>query len=171
MVTLTPARRKPYGLRKTGATTSVASLSWAERCGRVTRHGCGEHEGTNLTEILLVGSGSFLGGSGRYLLATFVANRWGAGFPFGTLVINATGSLLIGVVLTYILARANLSPSYRLVFVIGFLGSYTTFSSYTFDALTLMQNGEWLKSLTYLLGTMVLGMIAVTIGMLLGRTL
>jgi CrcB protein len=124
-----------------------------------------------LTEIVLVGSGSFLGGNARYFLATFVADRWGSNFPYGTFIINATGSLLIGLLLTYILAHASLSPNYRLIFVVGFLGAYTTFSTYTFDALTLMQNGEWLKSFIYLLGTVVLGMVCVTLGMLAGRAL
>ena len=124
-----------------------------------------------MIDLILVGSGSFLGGNARYILATFIANRFGSAFPYGTLIINVTGSLVIGVLLTYILERSNLNPNYRLVFVVGFLGAYTTFSTYTFDALTLMQDGQWFRSIIYLVGTVALGMICVAGGMLVGRNI
>jgi CrcB protein len=103
------------------------------------------------------------------LLAKAIAERYGTAFPYGTLLINVTGSLIIGVLLTYLTDRANISPNYRLLFVVGFLGAYTTFSTYTYDALTLIQNNDWPRALLYFGSTIVLGMAAVTVGMWIGR--
>lgn len=123
-----------------------------------------------LNELFLVGAGSFVGGNARYLVARAAASRFGADFPYGTLIINVTGSLVIGALLTYMLRNPAISQNLRLVFVVGFLGAYTTFSTYTFDSLTLFQNGEVLKGLIYFLGTAFLGMVSVSVGMLVGRS-
>jgi CrcB protein len=122
-----------------------------------------------LLDVLLVGSGGFLGANARYLLAKAIAERYGTAFPYGTLLINVTGSLIIGVLLTYLTDRANISPNYRLLFVVGFLGAYTTFSTYTYDTLTLIQDNDWPRALLYLGSTIILGMAAVTVGMWIGR--
>lgn len=122
-----------------------------------------------MLDVVLVGSGGFLGANARYLLAKAIAERYGTAFPYGTLLINVTGSLIIGVLLTYLTDRANISPNYRLLFVVGFLGAYTTFSTYTYDALTLIQNNDWPRALLYFGSTIVLGMAAVTVGMWIGR--
>jgi CrcB protein len=116
-----------------------------------------------------VGGGGFFGANARYFLAKAIAERYGTTFPFGTLVINVTGSLIIGALLTYLTDRAGISANYRLLFVVGFLGAYTTFSTYTYDSLTLIQDNDWPRALLYLGSTVVLGMIAVTVGMWIGR--
>jgi CrcB protein len=122
-----------------------------------------------MVDMLLVGGGGFLGANARYLLSRWIADRYGAEFPFGTMFINLSGSLIIGFVLTVLAARSGLSPNYRLLIAVGFLGAYTTFSTYTYDALTMMRADEWLKSLVYVAASVVGGMAAVTAGMLLGR--
>jgi CrcB protein len=122
-----------------------------------------------LLDALLVGGGGFFGANARYFLAKAIADRYGTTFPYGTLVINVTGSLIIGALLTYLTNRAGISPNYRLLFVVGFLGAYTTFSTYTYDSLTLIQDNDWPRALLYLCSTVVLGMIAVTVGMWIGR--
>lgn len=124
-----------------------------------------------MTELLLVGSGGFAGANVRYLLAKWVAERYGTGFPYGTFIINVTGSFIIGLLLTYFNARANLSANYRLVLTTGFVGAYTTFSTYTYEAMTLAQNGEWARAMLYLVGSVAVGMLAVTGGMLAARVL
>jgi CrcB protein len=116
-----------------------------------------------------VGSGGFIGANARYLLAKAIAERYGTAFPYGTLLINVTGSLIIGALLTYLTDRAGISPNYRLLFIVGFLGAYTTFSTYTYDTLTLIQDNDWPRALLYLGSTIILGMAAVTAGMWIGR--
>jgi CrcB protein len=123
-----------------------------------------------LFDLLLVGSGGFAGANARYWIARWIAERYGTAFPYGTLVINVTGSMIIGFGIAYLNARSNLSPNYRLIFTTGFVGAYTTFSTYTYEAMTLMQDGLWARGFTYLLGSIALGMVAVTIGMLIGRS-
>lgn len=119
--------------------------------------------------MLVVGGGGFLGANARYMLGRWIAERYGAQFPYGTMFINVSGSLIIGFVLTVLAARSGLSENYRLLIAVGFLGAYTTFSTYTYDGLTMMRADEWLKSLVYLTSSVVLGMAAVSAGMLLGR--
>jgi CrcB protein len=126
-------------------------------------------EASSVVDLLMVGGGGFVGANVRYLLGRWIADRFGSSFPYGTLIINVTGSLLIGFVLTVLAARSGLSPNYRLLVAVGFLGAYTTFSTYTYDSLTMMRGDEWFKSVVYLAGSVVLGMAAVTTGMFLGR--
>jgi fluoride exporter len=86
--------------------------------------------------------GAVLGANARFFVGGWIAERWGASFPFGTFVINVTGSLLIGVILT--LASDRLTPDwFRPLLAIGFLGSYTTFSTFSFETLALVQGGSF----------------------------
>jgi CrcB protein len=100
-----------------------------------------------------------------------VAQRLGAGFPYGTLVINVTGSLAIGVLLTLLTERLAADPAWRLLLVVGFLGGYTTFSSYSFEALALAEQGAWLPALWYVLGSNGMGLVACYLGMTFARAL
>jgi fluoride exporter len=86
--------------------------------------------------------GAVLGANARFFVGGWIAERWGTSFPFGTFVINVTGSLLIGVILT--LASDRLTPDwFRPLLAIGFLGSYTTFSTFSFETLALVQGGSF----------------------------
>jgi CrcB protein len=120
---------------------------------------------------LVVGVGGFLGANSRYLVANWAAARIGATFPYGTLIINVTGSFVIGLFLTIVTERVVAPPSLRLFFATGFLGAYTTFSTFTYESLTLLQTGDYLAGATNLLGSLTLGVLAVTLGVLLGRVL
>ena len=121
-------------------------------------------------EYLLVGVGGFLGANARYVLGGLIAEHLGAGFPYGTLVVNLTGSLAIGVVLVLLAERLTADPAWRLLLVVGFLGGYTTFSSYTFEALLLAEAGLWARALWYVLGSNLLGLAAAFAGMMLARS-
>lgn len=91
---------------------------------------------------LAISIGAVLGANARFLLDGWIAERFGASFPLGTLVINVTGSMLIGVVLT--LGAERLVPDwFRPLLAIGFLGSYTTFSTFSFETLSLAQDAAW----------------------------
>ena len=105
----------------------------------------------------------------RYILGVWIIQRAGLAFPYHTLVINLTGSFLIGLILVLLTDRVMADPAWRLLLVVGFLGGYTTFSSYTFEALQLMQHGELLRTAAYVLGSNGLGLLATYLGMLLAR--
>ncbi len=92
-------------------------------------------------EYLWVGFGGFLGANTRYALGLWIVSRLGSAFPFSTLLINVTGSFAIGALLVLLTERFVTDPAWRLFLVVGFLGGYTTFSSYTFEALTLIEQG------------------------------
>src|SRR6476661_8817976 len=92
----------------------------------------------DLMDYLWVGLGGFLGANARYILGLWIVGRVGSAFPWNTLLINVTGSLAIGVILTVLTERIVADPAWRLFLVVGFLGGYTTFSSYTFEAISLL---------------------------------
>lgn len=122
-----------------------------------------------MTKFLIIGLGGFLGANARYLVGGWVAERLGSTFPYGTLIINVSGAFVIGLFLTLIADRFVAPPSARLFFAIGFLGAYTTFSTYMFESLSLIQEGSYLLAATNLLGSVALGLFAVVLGYAVGR--
>jgi fluoride exporter len=122
-------------------------------------------------DIVWVALGGALGASTRYGIGAWVVARLGAGFPFHTLLINVTGSLAIGALVVLLTERLVADPAWRLLLVVGFLGGYTTFSSYTFEALALLEEGDWLPAVWYVLGSNGLGLVAAYIGVVLVRAL
>ena len=119
-------------------------------------------------EYLWVGIGGFVGANARYVLSRIAAERLGASFPYGTFLVNLSGALLIGVILTLLTERLIADPLWRRLVVVGFLGGYTTFS--TFDALALAERGEWARGGLYVLGSNGLGLATCYAGMLLARS-
>ncbi|SRR6266536_1610427 len=122
-------------------------------------------------EYLWVGLGGFFGANVRYILGVWIVGRVGPGFPFHTFLINVTGSLVIGLLMVLLTERFITDPAWRLLLVVGFLGGYTTFSSYTFEALTLMEQGNWLAAAWYVIGSNGVGLAAAYLGMVLARVL
>jgi CrcB protein len=120
---------------------------------------------------LLVGLGGFLGANARYLIGGWVAERFGTTFPYSTLVINVTGSLLLGFFLTLTTERFVADPGWRLFFAIGFLGAYTTFSTFSFESVALLQERAWWLALANVFGSTLLGLAAVLLGIALARLL
>ena len=118
---------------------------------------------------LVMSLGGILGANARYLLGTWIAQRYGTSFPYGTLVINVSGSFVIGLFLTLIAERFVLHPNWRLFFAVGFLGAYTTFSTFSYESVVLLQNGGWRLGLVNLVGSVALGPIAVVMGMAVAR--
>src|SRR4051794_5499088 len=110
--------------------------------------------------------GSALGGVARYWCSGVIANAFGATFPFGTLLVNVVGSFIIGffATLTEPGGRVLVPPAYRLFVTVGFCGGYTTFSSFSLQTLTLMQDGEWLQAGWNVVLSVVLCMISVWLG-------
>lgn len=121
-----------------------------------------------MLEVLFVAAGGAIGSVTRYLVGGWIANRFGAAFPYGTFVINVTGSFIIGFFLAFAQERAALSPYWRLFFAVGFVGGYTTFSTFEYEGIRLLQDREMLLASVYLIGSVVTGGIAVFGGIVLG---
>lgn len=100
-----------------------------------------------MNRYLLIALGAALGANARYLVNVWAANRFGADFPYGTLLVNISGSFILGLLLALASERLSLSPDLRLLLAVGFLGSYTTFSSYAVESLNLWQDGGLLLGL------------------------
>jgi CrcB protein len=98
------------------------------------------------------------------------SHRFGSSFPYGTLFINLTGCFDMGFFTTLVLERiANVPPEIRLLIAVGFLGAYTTFSTYGLDTFTLLRNRSWTSVLFYWAGSAVLGIVCLQLGVILAR--
>jgi CrcB protein len=118
---------------------------------------------------LVIGIGGVLGANARYLVTGWAANKFGTVFPYGTFIINMSGAIVLGFLMAFLQDRAFIHPNYRLFFATGFCGAYTTFSTFTYESLVLIQNGSFLLAFSNLLGSLVVGMIGVFLGFVLGR--
>jgi CrcB protein len=119
-------------------------------------------------EYLVISIGGVLGANARYLLANWAAQRIGAGFPYGTFIINVSGAIVLGIFMAFMQDRV-VHTNYRLFFATGFCGAYTTFSTLTYESLRLFQDGSFLLGLTNLFGSIVIGMLGVYLGFVFGR--
>jgi CrcB protein len=115
-------------------------------------------------KYLLIAAGGALGSILRYWVGSTISGRMGAKFPYGTFVINMTACIIIGFTLTYFGKRADLSPAWRFFVPIGFIGAYSTFSTYEWETLTTMQSGAFLLAGLYAVGSLVLGLAATWCG-------
>jgi len=120
---------------------------------------------------LWIALGAVVGASARYFLSTFVARHYSTIFPYGTLLINITGSLILGFFLIYATERVLVDPRWRLLIAVGFCGSYTTFSSYAFESFALMEQSQWLLVALNILFSNALCLAAVLAGAALARAL
>jgi CrcB protein len=120
-----------------------------------------------LDKFAMVFFGGGAGALARYILGTALTQRFGSAFPIGTFVINITGSFLIGLLMTIITERFQPDPRWRLILVVGFLGGYTTFSSFEYETYqSVRQGGHWM-ALLYVLSSVVVGYAAVLLGVAL----
>ena len=124
-----------------------------------------------MEKYLLIGLGAFLGANARYMMQNWAAARWGTSFPLGTLLVNVIGSFILGFFLTAATQRAAISTNWRLFIAVGLLGGYTTFSSFTYETLALLQGDRWLARMLYFGGNVVVGLLAAFAGILLARAL
>jgi fluoride exporter len=120
---------------------------------------------------LWIALGAVVGASARYFLSLLIARDFSSSFPYGTLLINVTGSLIAGFFLVFSTERVLIDPRWRLLVVIGFCGSYTTFSSYAYESFALMERGQWLLTGINIVGGNVLSLAAVVAGAALARAL
>ncbi|MGK7916635.1 MAG: fluoride efflux transporter CrcB [Prochloraceae cyanobacterium] len=119
---------------------------------------------------IAISLGAIGGALSRYYLGVWLAKQYGINFPYGNLFVNLTGSLLMGFFITLVAEQVlRLSPEITLLVTVGFLGSYTTFSSYELDSIRLLNEGRVIPFTFYWLGSSILGLIAIQMGMILAR--
>ena len=119
---------------------------------------------------LVIGVGGFVGAIARYALALWIGQRWGRSFPLGTFVINISGSFLIGLLMTLMAVRFTENPQWRLLLVVGFLGAYTTFSTFEYETGALLNDGEWLYAGLNVVLSVVVGFIALKLGEVIAKS-
>jgi CrcB protein len=122
-----------------------------------------------LSRYLFVVIGGGIGALTRYVAASAIMARFGGKFPLGTLVINVSGSFLIGLLMTILTERFKLDPGWRLILVVGFLGGYTTFSSFEWETYTSVRDGGIWTGMLNVVSSIVLGYVAVWLGAVFAR--
>ncbi len=122
-----------------------------------------------MNKYLIVGFGGAIGSILRFWAGGFVSGRLGTRFPYGTFVINITASFLIGFIMTVLAERMHLSPAWRYLLVIGFLGGYSTFSSFEYETFQVFRDGEFLVAALNVGLSVCVGFVAVWIGAVTGR--
>lgn len=120
-------------------------------------------------KFLLVAAGGGAGSLLRYLAGTAIATRFGGRFPLGTMVINVTGSFVIGLLMTLFTERYQPHTNLRLLLVVGFLGGYTTFSSFEWETYSAVREGGLWIGIVNVVGSVTMGYAAVWLGSMLAR--
>jgi CrcB protein len=121
--------------------------------------------------FLLISFGAILGANLRYWVGGWAVERFGTAFPYGTLIINLSGSFILGLFVTLATERFLLDPRWRVLVAVGFLGAYTTFSTYTYESVNLILTGKLWLGLLDLFGSSFLGGFAVLLGIFAARAL
>ena len=124
-----------------------------------------------MTKYLMVGFGGALGSILRFWVGSYISNRIATRFPYGTFVINCTGSFLIGLVVTLLAERTHWSPNWRYLVPIGFIGGYTTFSTFELETFRSFQDGELLMAALNVLLSVAVGFLSVWLGAITGRSI
>ncbi|MBP2642897.1 MAG: CrcB-like protein [Firmicutes bacterium] len=127
------------------------------------------YEVVGVTELLLVAVGGGIGSITRYSASNWAAARWGSAFPYGTLLVNAVGCLIIGAFMTMITERFIINPYWRLLVTVGFLGGLTTFSSFSYETLKLISDGNVYYALYNIAANSLIGLLATWLGISLAR--
>ena len=119
--------------------------------------------------LLYVAFGSAIGGVARYLLGGLLQRVFDTTFPVGTLLINVSGSLLLGVFVRYAMDTPTISPDLRAFLTIGLCGGYSTFSTFSYETITLLEDGEWSRAGFYVIASVVLALLGILLGFWFAR--
>jgi len=117
-----------------------------------------------LQKYLLIAAGGALGSIARFWVGSTISGRIGAKFPYGTFVINITACVILGFTLTYIGKRAGLNSAWRYFIPVGFIGAYSTFSTYEWETLSTLRSGAFTMGALYAVGSLILGLASVWAG-------
>jgi len=124
-----------------------------------------------LQKYFYIALGGSLGSLARYWVGSTVASRLGTKFPYGTFVINITACIAIGFSLSFLAKRTELSSAWRFLIPVGFVGAYSTFSTFEWETYSNLQSGAFLVDVLYVVSSFVLGLVAVWCGVLLARVI
>lgn len=124
-----------------------------------------------MQSILVIALGGALGALSRYGLGFWISSKWNQGFPLGTFIINITGAFLLGFLNILFIEKLTISPLWRLGIGIGFLGAYTTFSTFSYEVIMLIEGGSLLTAGLYTLLSVMIGFTGVALGVGLARIL
>ena len=124
-----------------------------------------------LLDFLIISLGAMFGANARYWVSRYAARVMGPVFPYGTLVINVAGSMIVGFFVIWTSERVLADARWRLLVVVGFCGAFTTFSSYAFESMAYLEQGRWLLMVTNVLSNNLLCLGAALAGMALARVL
>ncbi len=122
-----------------------------------------------MQKYFYIAVGGALGALARYGVGVFVTGRMGTKFPYGTFVINMTACVIIGFSLTFLSRRAGLNPAWRYLVPVGFVGAYSTFSTYEWETLSTLRSGAFSVAALYAFSSLILGLVAVWCGILLAE--
>jgi len=125
-------------------------------------------KGTDWVKYLIVGSGGFIGANIRYIVGVWAAQKWGTAFPYGTFLINITGCFILGLFAT-LMMRFAWNDNWRLLIAIGFVGAYTTFSTFEYETLQLVAEGAWTRACGNILFSVLFGFGAASLGVVSAR--
>lgn len=124
-----------------------------------------------MDKYLILALGGVIGTISRYLIGIYSVKILGAGFPYGTLIVNTVGSFVIGFFMTIFLGKLSLDPLWRLFIAVGFCGSFTTMSSFAYETLALLMDGEYIKAGLNILLNVILSFGFTFLGITIGRIL
>lgn len=124
-----------------------------------------------MRELVVIAIGGALGALTRYELGVLISNKWNQGFPLHTFLINITGAFLLGFLNILFIERLTVSPLWRLGIGVGFLGAYTTFSTFGYEVITLMEGGSYATAMLYTLSSIGIGFLGTALGIGLARIL
>ena len=125
----------------------------------------------SLAQILVVMFGGAFGAAARFMVVTKVNEKFGSAFPFGTLSVNVIGSFIMGVLAMILVERLNLDPLLKLGVFVGFLGAFTTFSTFSMDTLGLFEQGHHLRAFSYMFVSVLFSVLAVWLGVFVGKSI
>jgi fluoride exporter len=150
---------------------SVSEIRWGRDS---TAPFCAQKKGEpryTMMKYVMVGIGGGIGSVLRFWVSSYLGERIGTRFPFGTFAVNITGSFLIGLIVTLLAGKADWDPNWRYLIPIGFIGGYTTFSAFEYETLRSMQDGRMLVASLNVILSVTLGFAAVWLGTVAGRSL
>ena len=124
-----------------------------------------------MLQTIAIASGGAIGALLRFWVSTWVYSRLGREFPWGTLVVNVAGSLLMGLLYILLVERLSLPPVWRAALLVGLLGAFTTFSTFSIETINLIEDGALLKALMNVLLSVVLCLFGTRLGVLFGRSI